>query len=813
MEVQEEGDAVTTIADGPATVWVIDTVAKTAVSDPTKLTLVADAFELGDLGFKHQITKLRCNRVEWNFAPGYLAFVTTCEYLSQVLTRVPTDSVIFASSAITAQTSTTFTIEYLIAGNTKMVVKGSMASGQMEVWVDSMVIDPASTPTLLTHSVHHTAIRPLVSPPNADSTTCHALLPYSSGEMIRNAKTSVRTVGVLSPVPAADYPGFRRTYPGTDYKAGSGFQLSAVWDTSTNQCLAMRIKNPNMRGTAWEFTGTGTAVSFAFLDYPNNNIQTQSATMATRVILRPMKGNWFDACEWYRTEQQSASAVWLGRGKIHSASDYGEARKEADYFISLAPGNDSPPELVTNDGNKWQRCYDEILRLRAWMGPDVRIYAHWGTWMQNPVYSWPGHFPAQSSAVQIIVSAASLPNVYCGLYTFPLIVDPTGDFWGLDPVGNALLVQLNEAQLPYEEAYAGSLARDHYLWQWGNTDARRQMVLHLADAHSEFDGQIRGIYFDTTSGASTNGDYRNALSASQKGPGSPYNHEGTAAFIQEVKDEFFGLMGSRMSVIGEFFAEQLIHKVDSQGGYLALYPDILDFAIMVPAYQTIYGEYVHRWDFATGGLDSVRADTYDDWLIHMWTQARQFHAGMLMGQQYSGSPDSKLWMVPGPTDTQPLHASLNVYQCAKMMFHRACAQALRTFDLRKYFRGRRLRPPIDSSEYRLEKYGYEVGTDTPFSGGHSQVTILNQPVDVSVHISDELDAIGIVFTNFNVSSETFTLRLHNDTHPQIAPYEYLHVRESDGSRTFVERQQGGLTLEVTIPPSSVVVYELLREEE
>jgi hypothetical protein len=185
----------------------------------------------------------------------------------------------------------------------------------------------------------------------------------------------------------------------------------------------------------------------------------------------------------------------------------------------------------------------------------------------------------------------------------------------------------------------------------------------------------------------------------------------------------------------------------------------------------------------------------------------------LLGQQYPGFPSDKLWMVPAGGDTQPLHNSLNVYQLAKMEFHRNCAKSLRLFKLREYFRGRRLRPPINSTEERLERFGYEIAAGTPFFGAVSQVVMLNAGVQVSVWISDELDAIGIIFTNHHVIAEAFTLRLYLDTHPEIAPYEYLHVRESDGTRTFVERQQGGLTLSVTVQPYAVVVYELLREEE
>lgn len=791
----------TTITKGRNTVWVVDPDAKTVVSDPTKVALTADGFVLGDLGHKHQLVKLRCNGVEWNFAAGAFAFVTTDEYLSQTLTKVLSSA--FISSAIIAQTSTSFTIRYTLVGTTTMDVKGLLANGQMELWVDSVVIDPAF---FLTHSGHHTAIRLLVSPPSATSTTCHALLPYSSGEMVRNAKTSIRTVGVTSPVPAADYPGFRKPYPSEVYSAGSGFSCFAVWDTSTNDCLAIRIKNPNSRGTRWEYTGTGTALDFSFIDYPDDNILDQTVSMVTRVVLRPMKGNWYDACNWYRSEHQAASYVGMSRGKIYQASDYSNARKEADYFLGLAPGNDSPPTLITNDASKWARCLEEIQRVRDWMGPDVHIYVHWGSWMANPVTSWPLAFPVQSNAQSTIIQAATMPNVVCGVYTFPLIVDPLSDWWNLDPTGNALLVQQNPAGLEYTEEYFGT---ENYIFQWGNATARAAIVALYSDIHGEFDGQISGIYLDTTSGASTNGDYRASLAASQRGPGSPYFHQGTASLIQELKDTFFGLSGSRLAIIGEFYAEHLIHKVDSQGGYLALYPDIFDFAILVPAYVQIYSEYVHRWDFATGGLDSVTASSYDDWEVHMWTQERQFHAGMLLGQQYSGFPDQKLPFVPEAGDAQAVHTPYGVYQHVKMLFHRACAQALRKFKLREYFRGRRLRPPVNSTEWRLEHYGYEIATDTPFAGGHNQAKLLNAEVQFSVWHSDELNAIGLVFTNDSVLPKSTTLELYEDTHPEIAAYPYLYVRDEDGNRVYVRRHTGALSLAVTVNPSSVLVYELL----
>lgn len=768
----------------------------------TEATTASPLFTLANLGSGIQVTRIRANGRDWYFANHNQFVVKIFDALVPTVTTDIPASVF--TSVITAQTATTFTVTYDLPGTTTQVVlQGvlSLATGGILITA-SGAIDPVIYPTVGAWGVEIHV--PVVPYEIATKSQMCAQIPAMGGISYRDA------TAVLAGPPTADYPGFHGSghgiYPQTQSGTLASHQLACCWHLPSRSCLAIRAKNTDGSGSRFQYTGDGNNCIFIFTYFPPNHLQAQTFNFSTGIELRPMAGDQYDANAYYLGRIEAEAAPFVARGKRKDMSGavghISPLSLDADLMIVMAPGNAFPPTLIPNAA-AWTRCATDITRIRADFGTDLKYICQWYSWQANGYDKYHDLYPPQAGFLTAAAAVANLSGVSQIVYIIPGAVDPDS-LWAIANSTSTKIV-LDPGNVARIITGFGQSA--HNYSEFGNSSMRT----HLRDLFALLTTNIpnlKGVYVDIISGFGCAGDYRLALADADKGVGAPFFNAGKKTWMDLLRTEFKTTQGiTNWIQFGEWYDEHMLPMLDSLGGSVDFYPLSLD--IVLDAFSTVYSQYVGNYDYGTAflPLDAIDLLDYD---IKMWRFERKFHQGALLGLSWQGF-DFQLYIEAEAADGHADYATRFVtYQRPMLDFMKVLVRSLTTLGVRKYHRGRRLRPMPGAVEDRLMRNGYEIAAGPVFPGGIDGVLINGADVQASAWKSDEAGmGVGIILTNHHGDSRAFIITMGAEDYPDIGGgVRYLYENVA-GVRTLVKSFFGAFIHTVTLSARSLRVFEVL----
>lgn len=769
-------------------------------------------YEVEDLGAGYQLSFLRVGHVEWEFAARTQFRIKT--YLSGALSTELT-AAYFTTQTLDDQ-GDRFTITYTKSGETTTVVVSGVFSetlGELIMEIDSVVLSAA---VFGARSVWSYSLEYAVQPAGAEANMC-AMLPAFGGVAYRDATTARATEQV------GDYPGYLQdTEPLTSNGGQCGFQMSCCWDHAERDCLAFRRIDADGRGARFRYDGDGSNVLMKFEFFPTNNLATQSVTgtAADGITLHPLRGDWYEACTWYRGCLQRENSAHLSRGKIADMSgDVGHISSDlldVDLIIGIAPGNAFPPTLITNDAAIWSRVVTEVDRVVQYMGENLKYIAHWGTWVNNGANNWQDNYPALSKFITAYNAVAALSyDIFDVMYTFPAIVDPDSTWYTANSA--SAFTALKSDQTTEIEFASGTMISPQSAIQHGHAAARTALRTHLGLMTGQVT-DLDGAYYDTLTGFGPFSDYRDSLTAAQKGPGSSFGESGQKTFLDAVRTEFKVTQDiAQFMMLSEFDDEQKIPYTDSQGVFCLdhLNFNITGLNIYVPAFRTIFSEYVLGFHYGDTFSSLGTLSEATRWDITGWVLERSFHFGQRLGVQWNGF-DTIIYLVSQASDTGlgSLHTAIYaLYQEPLLALIKQLSASQSTMNVREYHRGRRLHPLPGSVDDLIVRNGYVVSAGAVVPGGAAGTIVDQADVQSSVWESDETGGIGIILTNHHRDSREFFISMPTHLYPEITGGRFL-VENVNGTRTLVKSNCHDPALNVVVPPPTstgggIRVFELL----
>jgi len=772
-------------------------------------------YELADIGKGIQLVRLRANNSDIVFEQFPICVIQLINQTTEDLS-ISFNTFQFPLSTIAESTPTHFKIIYATSNisDQDFILYGdlNLTTGELAITWDSNI--PSSIPGYAVYAVKRQfKIKPYET---NNPEEMFAFLPTYGGQLIRNACNqfvSGESAGEIYGI----NPALFTPYPATSYvdvvTTQFSYQLMYFYHRTQNCGIAVRTDDGNGRGKWFHYNGDDTNIYFGTTEFPTNNLQTRVCSSNYNLILRPMRGNWFDACKWYRESLENESKTWISRGKIVNmvdgdVDDISKHVKDADIFFwgSITTANERT------------RFVEEFKRIVAYYGSDLKYIVSIYRWQVAAITElYPDLYPPNTHAMSAIDDIIALyPTVRIVWYSIPECWAPNSNWYttsynpSYGAPANSII--LKATQTPYTQMLDQALQTLYYP-QFGNANCRSHTVDILSQITTK-GHRCDGIYLDALSGSyGPYGDYRTSLSSSQKGPGSDYWTKGKVECIRQIKSNFRTTQAIPDFVIfSEILEEDVIHHLD----FISTYSFILSSAdiFFVPGWNVIYSQYIitHTFNETITYLPNSIKDDFD---LLMYGISKVFHCGSIISYAWFGDLTAQ-FLIPQQNDSvdggsyysdnwtkydQYRHAFLKKLNRARHITHGG---------LYKYFTGKRLRSLYNNWEERLERVGPEFTVGQVVTDGAIGIVIVGADVMSSVWQANTGNRdVTILMTNYKQYSSSFSVTVSVDQFSEITGnLRYLFRRNSDGTRTLIKSFYGHFTEQVTIAQYDLDVLEI-----
>lgn len=760
-------------------------------------------FTLADLGSGSQITRLRRDGVDVHFASAPLWRLFIWDGIEDPLSVPATILPNTLGTAVVSQNAGGFTATWTHVALGTVAVTGVYADGGMKLR-GTVTLGPAVVGTYTSWALElgRVAVKPF-EVANKDLMTVG--LPIVNGDIRRDATV----------VQASDV----RMLHGQQYIADNGavphgtaaaqalygsmqcmlvYQRGAETGQRAKAGLLIRTNDPGSRYKEFGFNGDGTNVIAYVREWNANNAAVgQGFTSDYDVELVPFRGGWFEGVSLFkaRTAADALPAVAGGKLKDNPARVSSTIR-DASLVIWVEP-------LDTDVS--WAKATTEVQRIAAAWGvsPLVLVYA----WHKELIGDkHPDWSPVRARAETFFAAMEAL-GAKTILYTNQHNWGAASSWLlnaGTPPTGYnaaygnpATLVCTNPSGVPYVLDLAGGTtppATTHAFPNLGEANVRNHILSTWPLVLNGGARWVWGFYDD----ASPNGlcqDYRAALAAANKGPGARFVPDGLRTKVTDERTACRALRAG-FAIIAEFANDNFADVYEM--AHLSSY-DYAEGRALLPWFQTAFSEYFNL--YAIDSFSTIPPSTAGTGLLRdfRWNQARHFHDGKRQTVLVNKDTTYLPW-VGDPADSDYAFWVEHVKPLSDWV-----KTLVQSWDgarqLRKYFRGRRLRPLPGSYDEHLELNG---ATSDPIADP-VEINFTEADVQSSVWQTDELAGapVAVLLTNHGDAAASFEVVMSPERYPAMAGKGSL-LKDGVAVQTIF----GAFRYTVTIPALSLVVLEL-----
>ncbi len=517
---------------------------------------------------------------------------------------------------------------------------------------------------------------------------------------------------------------------------------------------------------------TNDKLSFRLTNYPENNILSgNDYNMPYSFQFSVITGNWYDGAKKYRT--WALQQPWMSRGKLENSPEVSPVLKNAKLFTL------QKPEGVQN----YDFILDRLLRLKNYfhLGSNELI-SLWYNWHSNAFdRDLPDHLPPIQGVLQ------SLADVHAAnIIAIPYINV------GLWAIGSQSYNQNNIAQLAWKDinnnigvSFSSALTlpiQEHTEIDFYIDSARNialSNILNIVQLQNQGNDIFDGIYWDFWSGRTPPLDYANNHGHALGG--GNYWTQGKRTMANNVKTNLKQI-NNNLFFTSESLDENLIDDIEMM--YTQAITTFYAGIILLPFWQTVYGDYIFSADLSTG--NSELNDPQINELTKLF-YSHLFHSGEIIAINNWDALNKFVIGTQANAQPTPEQEALLVY------LKRLVDSVPQT---KKYQRfGERLRPLPQSVDYALE---------------HGTIDYANSPLEIlaSVWKANNED-IGIIVTNSNTAETQTTIQINYADYKLAGQYRlYENVA---GARTIINPSiNTDFQIPVTINAESLKLYELVK---
>ena len=579
---------------------------------------------------------------------------------------------------------------------------------------------------------------------------------------------------------------------------GGGFYY--LYDRDISAGLMIRTKDTLGRKIDYKYKGTGTAVDVWVRHYPEDNLaDTAAFTVPYGIELHPMTGLATAAATKYREFLQAEAHPGLVRGKIWQATTGAfptQARDAKWVFYANLAATDAA-DRATSIANILADC----TRASTFYGGGIVVWLY--NWQKNSgaaSFRWPDVTPAPADVKTLLASLTAL-GVTVILYTYPFAWDPTSVWYVATNPATSVVLDVGQTSKVIETS-----PRTLYSGQAGNSTARSLETTLVGDQFTDLvAANVAGMYFDAL-GGSQRFDFRTALTAAQKGPGSTYWVQGLRTYMADIIAAATVLHGGFVSAT-EFPDELLADKVNFFGHRVS---DTVSLLAHYPIMKTILGEYASFMDFScVSSIDPALSTAQLELgnVLNRWLLARNFTQG-ISPSWFELFTTKMPWFI---TSNEANYSKWVSYVSPLNDFWKLCVNTMDSSlgATRKYVRGRRLQPLEDSLSHYLEARPFAF----MFLDYVASLSIPG-PLPSEVWVTDEEigQPVGILIANPFETDRTVRIKMDSINYaPYMGGERYL-AKNVGGVRTKIANVTGFVDQTVTITAKTVAVYELVTTE-
>ncbi len=521
-----------------------------------------------------------------------------------------------------------------------------------------------------------------------------------------------------------------------------------------------------------QISATENKLPFNLINYPENNILSgNDYNMPYSFQFSVINGNWYDGARKYRA--WALQQPWMSRGKLESSTAVSPVLKNAKLFTL------QKPEGVQN----YDFILDRLMRLKNYFQlGNNELISLWYNWHANTFdRDLPDHLPAIQGVVQ------ALANVHAA----KIIAIPYINV-GLWKIGSQSYNQNNIAQLAWRDinnnvgvSFSSALiqpVQDHTELDLYVDTARNIVlsnILNIVRLQNQGTEKFDGIYWDFWSGRTPPLDYADNHGHA-KGGGN-YWTQGKRTMANEVKTNLKQINDNSFFT-SESLDENLIDDIEMM--YTQAITIFSTGTILLPFWQTVYGDYVFSSDLSTGNPELNNPQINE---LTKLFYSHLFHSGEIIAINNWDALNKLVIGTQASSQPTPEQEALLVY------LRRIIDSTSHT---KKYQRfGERLRPLPQSVDYTLER-----GT----------IDYVNAPLEIlaSVWKANNND-IGIIVTNSGKVQKQTTININYPSYELSG--QYILYENVAGTRTIINPSiNGDFQIPITINEESLKLYELVK---
>ncbi len=517
---------------------------------------------------------------------------------------------------------------------------------------------------------------------------------------------------------------------------------------------------------------TGDKLPFKLTNYPEDNILLgNDYNMPYSFQFSVINGNWYDGAKKYRT--WALQQPWMSRGKLENSQSVSPILKNAKLFTL------QKPEGVQN----YNFILDRLLRLKNYFQlGNNELISLWYNWHSNGFdRDLPDHLPPILGVVQ------SLADVHAAnIVAIPYINV------GLWKIGSQSYIQNNIAQLAWRDinnnigvSFSSALnqpVQDHTELDLYVNTARNIVLSNILDIirlQNQGTEKFDGIYWDFWSGRTPPLDY--ASNHNHPLGGGNYWSQGKHTMANDVKTNLKQI-NNNLFFTSESLDETLIDNIEMM--YTQSITTFYAGIILLPFWQTVYGDYIFSSDLSTGNPELNNPQINE---LTKLFYSHLFHSGEMIAINNWDALNRLVIGTQTSSQPTPEQEILLVY------LKRLVDSVPQT---KKYQRfGERLRPLPQSVDYFLER-----GT----------IDYANSPLKIlaSVWKANNED-IGIIVTNSDTAEAQTTININYPDYELSG--QYILYENVAGTRTIINPSiNNNFQIPITINAESLKLYELVR---
>lgn len=778
----------------------------------------ASKVEFDDVGSGLQPTLLLLNGVEMLFDAEEFFKIHLYNTGSGVISTKPMSE--FDTQTLETETATSVHARYIDTSESTQV--DVMVTVSSSLGVDMLTVSVEVALGLAGHTLWGVESPRLRALPWAPRGSINTFRPIFNGEIDTNSINGYEDVAH-----GYQYPGFLLPTP-ESIGIASGKKVRVDIETAALQLLAhyspdsgtgilMRTPDQEVYGKLFYYDGTrGDSMLTAMLQYPANNLASVAYTSPYLVQIILFRGG-IETIGRVHFDLLKRQGNWafnhprvLNAGSSGQQDGANNSSLLSDLAYTIWMAAHSNPSGATEE-ELYVRLREELDRIQEFVGsstPALFLYG-WGKASANPIVTLSVDMQDHRihSEAEDLLTELTFPVIAYYMhnwspsskwYTTTKGVDPTFGYESILGAPSSLVV-LDLAQSPRLSGFTAPAEDVKHYPNMGNANAR----LHCIDTINRAIGSedFQGIYLDAYLGSvgGTIGDYRTALDASNKGPGSPYYNSGQVSFSQELRAFMRGLSGkSSFMLTTEFPSEVLTDGFDM----VSIPVEPFDFASnkvrhTTPLFSSFFCQYMALHNF-NGYVEAPPAALTEIFIKTGFLKiALMYHANIMFMFAWFGRFDHFIIMQEGDDNYQELWVDSG--WGSLMEWIALLIQSRSDYRRNSFYQ---ILPPPPGS---YQDVVHSNGAPLSFSSDTGIVETGSVNIIASMVAGDDI-YWGIRhflrLTNHGELEETATIRISREQYPSIGTgINYIYE-----GQTFIAKFRSAGVFHFTLSPRSVRVY-------